>query len=66
VAGASGPDPRTVASANNPGVEGCTDTDNTARQLCEYATAEQDPFVRGELWREYEEYVKVLEDTPRR
>jgi hypothetical protein len=58
------PDPRTVA-ANGPGVEGCTDRDSMARQLCEIATKEEDPFVKGNLWREYEEYVKVLEDTRR-
>jgi hypothetical protein len=57
-------DPRTMAAANvGPGVEGCKDTDNTARQLCELATKEEDPFTRGNLWREYEEYVRVLEDT---
>jgi hypothetical protein len=54
-----------ATGVNGPGVEGCTHPDRTARQLCEYATQEEDPFVRGNLWREYEEYVRILEQTRR-
>jgi hypothetical protein len=41
-------------------VEGCEDTDKVARQLCEAATAEKDPFLRSALWDEYNEYKKIL------
>ena len=43
-----------------PQVEGCTDTDKVARQLCEAATEEEDPFLRGALWDEYNEYKSIL------
>src|SRR5690606_19415794 len=33
-------------------VEGCEDQDKVARQLCEAATKEQDPFLRAALWDE--------------
>jgi hypothetical protein len=41
-------------------VEGCSDQDKVARQLCEAATEEQDPFLRAALWDEYNEYKKIL------
>jgi hypothetical protein len=41
-------------------VQGCNDRDKVARQLCEAATAEKDPFLRGSLWNEYNEYKKIL------
>lgn len=41
-------------------VEGCEDEDKVARQLCEAATAEKDPFLRSALWDEYNEYKKIL------
>jgi hypothetical protein len=41
-------------------VKGCNDTEKVARQLCEAATAEQDPFLRAALWDEYNEYKKIL------
>ncbi len=31
-----------------------------ARQLCEAATTEKDPFLRAALWDEYNEYKKIL------
>jgi hypothetical protein len=44
----------------NPSVEGCNDEDLVARQLCELATVEEDPFLKGELWREYNEYRRLV------
>jgi hypothetical protein len=41
-------------------IEGCEDTDKVARQLCEAATEEKDPFLRAALWNEYNEYRKIL------
>jgi hypothetical protein len=41
-------------------VQGCNDQDKVARQLCEAATQEKDPFLRGSLWNEYNEYKKIL------
>ena len=43
-----------------PTVEGCNDVDKVARQLCEAATKEEDPFLRAALWDEYNEYKKIL------
>jgi len=50
-----GPDTETVAT-----VEGCDDQDRVARQLCEAATKEDDPFLRAALWDEYNEYKKLI------
>jgi hypothetical protein len=41
-------------------VEGCNDQEKVARQLCEAATKEADPFLRAALWDEYNEYRKIL------
>jgi hypothetical protein len=41
-------------------IEGCGDADKVARQLCEAATQEADPFLRAALWDEYNEYKKIL------
>jgi hypothetical protein len=41
-------------------VQGCNDADKVARQLCEAATQEADPFLRAALWDEYNEYKKIL------
>ena len=41
-------------------VEGCEDDDKVARQLCEAATEEADPFLRAALWDEYNEYKKIV------
>jgi hypothetical protein len=41
-------------------VEGCEDEDKVARQLCEAATEEKDPFLRAAMWNEYNEYRKIL------
>jgi hypothetical protein len=41
-------------------VQGCNDTDKVARQLCEAATAENDPFLRASLWEEYNQYKKIV------
>ncbi|HEY7671120.1 MAG TPA: hypothetical protein VIC71_02800 [Gammaproteobacteria bacterium] len=41
-------------------IEGCEDTDKVARQLCEAATEEKDPFLRAALWNEYNEYRRIL------
>jgi hypothetical protein len=41
-------------------VQGCNDTDKVARQLCEAATAENDPFLRASLWDEYNQYKKIV------
>jgi hypothetical protein len=55
------PDPRfDPNSTGAPTVEGCDDEDNTARILCELATTEEDPFVKAELWDEYNEYVRAI------
>ena len=50
----AGPD-KTAAT-----VQGCNDTDKVARQLCEAATAENDPFLRASLWEEYNQYKKIV------
>jgi hypothetical protein len=50
----AGPD-QAVAS-----VQGCSDQDKVARQLCEAATKEKDPFLRASLWDEYNQYKKIL------
>ena len=50
-----GPDAQTVAT-----VQGCNDSDRVARQLCEAATQENDPFLRAALWDEYNEYKKLI------
>jgi hypothetical protein len=50
----AGPE-QTVAS-----VQGCSDQDKVARQLCEAATKEKDPFLRASLWDEYNQYKKIL------
>lgn len=56
------PDPRIVANATGaPQIEGCDDTDTTARQLCELASLETDPFLKADLWEEYNEYVRILQ-----
>jgi hypothetical protein len=41
-------------------IEGCEDDDKVARQLCEAATEEKDPFLRAALWNEYNEYRRIL------
>ncbi|MCZ6498271.1 MAG: hypothetical protein O6765_06065, partial [Gammaproteobacteria bacterium] len=41
-------------------IEGCDDQDKVARQLCEAATEENDPFLRAALWDEYNEYKKII------
>jgi hypothetical protein len=41
-------------------VEGCNDQDKVARQLCEAATEEEDPFLRAALWDEYNEYKEII------
>jgi hypothetical protein len=41
-------------------IEGCEDEDKVARQLCEAATEEKDPFLRAALWNEYNEYRRIL------
>jgi hypothetical protein len=41
-------------------VQGCNDQDRVARQLCEAATQEDDPFLRAALWDEYNEYKKLI------
>jgi hypothetical protein len=43
-----------------PQVEGCEDENTVARQLCEAATDEEDPFLRAALWEEYNEYKRIL------
>ena len=50
-----GPDTAAVAT-----VQGCNDQDRVARQLCEAATEENDPFLRAALWDEYNEYKKLI------
>jgi hypothetical protein len=50
-----GPDTAAVAT-----VQGCNDQDRVARQLCEAATQENDPFLRAALWDEYNEYKKLI------
>ena len=54
------PDPRFLVGQSGPGVEGCEDEDIVARQLCELATREEDPFLRADLWDEYNEYRRIL------
>ena len=44
----------------NSTVEGCEDEDKVARQLCEAATEEEDPFLRAALWDEYNEYKSII------
>ena len=51
-------DPPTDSAA--PEIEGCEDDDKVARQLCEAATQEEDPFLRAALWDEYNEYKSIL------
>ena len=41
-------------------VEGCEDEDKVARQLCEAATEEEDPFLRAALWDEYNQYKNII------
>ena len=41
-------------------IEGCEDEDTVARQLCEAASNEEDPFLRAALWDEYNEYKRIL------
>jgi hypothetical protein len=56
------PDPRIDPNATGaPSIEGCDDSDVTARQLCEYASLEEDPFLKADLWEEYNEYVRILQ-----
>jgi hypothetical protein len=43
-----------------PQIEGCNDQNKVARQLCEAATEEDDPFLRAALWDEYNEYKRIL------
>ena len=50
----------TSTNSTTPQVEGCEDEDTVARQLCEAATNEEDPFLRGALWDEYNEYKSIL------
>ncbi|MBD08017.1 MAG: hypothetical protein CMD70_04775 [Gammaproteobacteria bacterium] len=50
----------TSTNSTAPQVEGCEDEDTVARQLCEAATNEEDPFLRGALWDEYNEYKSIL------
>jgi hypothetical protein len=49
-----------IRDQNSPQVEGCTDDDKVARQLCEAATEEEDPFLRAALWDEYNEYKQII------
>jgi hypothetical protein len=53
----AGPDEASEPPAT---IEGCEDTDKVARQLCEAATEEKDPFLRAALWNEYNEYRRIL------
>ena len=53
----AGPDERDEPPAT---IEGCEDQDKVARQLCEAATEEKDPFLRAALWNEYNEYRRIL------
>src|SRR5690606_17680797 len=57
-AGSEGGD--AMATTEAPTVQGCADADRVARQLCEAATKEEDPFLRAALWEEYNEYRKIL------
>lgn len=41
-------------------VAGCTDSNKVLRQLCEAATEEDDPFLRAQMWDEYNEYKKIV------
>lgn len=38
----------------------CADTDVVAGQLCTIATNEPDPFLRADLWLEYQEYTQLV------
>jgi hypothetical protein len=58
--GAVGAIDNTPRQRTLPQVEGCDDSDTVARQLCEAATQEQDPFLRAALWDEYNEYKRIL------
>ena len=58
--GASQAGPTDVADEPPATIEGCEDTDKVARQLCEAATEEKDPFLRAALWNEYNEYRRIL------
>ncbi len=49
-----------TTESTTPQVDGCEDEDKVARQLCEAATSEEDPFLRGALWNEYNEYKTIL------
>jgi hypothetical protein len=40
-------------------IEGCADGDKVARQLCEAARLEADPFLRSALWDEYNERKRI-------
>jgi hypothetical protein len=51
-----GPDEALAAAT----IEGCNDQDRVARQLCEAATQERDPFLRAALWDEYNEYKRII------
>src|SRR6185503_13246172 len=44
--------PSSVAESAAASVKGCGDPDKVARQLCEAATQEADPFLRAALWDE--------------
>jgi hypothetical protein len=59
-AGSTAPDSGAPPEEQAASVKGCNDTEKVARQLCEAATAEQDPFLRAALWDEYNEYKKIL------
>ena len=52
--------PSSVAESAAASVKGCGDPDKVARQLCEAATQEADPFLRAALWDEYNQYKKIL------
>ena len=59
-AGGSNLPPSSVAESAGAQVKGCGDPDKVARQLCEAATQEADPFLRAALWDEYNQYKKIL------
>ena len=58
--GGTSPPPPSAAEVSVPTVKGCADNDKVARQLCEAATQEADPFLRAALWDEYNQYKKIL------
>ena len=58
-AGSSAPQSNAPESAVA-AVKGCGEPDKVARQLCEAATQEKDPFLRAALWDEYNQYKKIL------